>query len=193
MKVCVFGAASDIIDKKYIDEVEKRGEELAKRGHELVCGAGGNGLMGAAARGVHKQNGKITGVIPEFFREENIEKIFEECDEIIYTKTMAERKAKMEDLADAFMIVPGGMGTFEEFFEVLTLKQLGRHVKPIAIYDINGYYKRLKALLENAMAEKFIRDDCSLLYHYGDSAEAAIKYIEDDKQIKRDVHDLKNG
>ena len=159
MKVCIFGAASDEIAKFYIDAVEKLGEDLAKRGHELVFGAGGNGLMGAAARGVYKQGGKIYGVIPSFFRDENIEKIFDKCDELIYTETMAQRKAKMEELADAFIIVPGGMGTFEEFFEVLTLKQLGRHVKLIAIYDINGYYKKLEEFLELAMEERFIKDN----------------------------------
>ena len=106
---------------------------------------------------------------------------------------MAQRKAKMEDIAEAFIIVPGGIGTFEEFFEVLTLKQLGRHVKPIAIYDINGYYKELEMLLEHAMEEKFIRDNCKLLYYYSDNSEDVIKYIEEDKQIKMDVHELKNG
>lgn len=193
MKICIFGAASDEIAKFYIDAVEKLGEEIAKRGHELVFGAGGNGLMGAAARGVYKQGGKIYGVIPSFFRDENIEKIFEKCDELIYTETMSQRKAKMEDLADAFIIVPGGMGTFEEFFEVLTLKQLGRHVKPIAIYDINGYYKKLEEFLELAMEERFIKDNCKVLYDYSDDVHKIIEYIEKDKQIRHDVHDLKNG
>lgn len=193
MKICVFGAASNTIDNAYIQAVEKLGEMVAQRGHALVFGAGGNGLMGAAARGVHRCGGKIYGVIPTFFRDENVELIFDACDELIYTETMAERKSKMEDLADAFIIVPGGMGTFEEFFEVLTLKQLGRHVKPIAIFDINGYYKKLEEFLELAMQENFIKDNCKLLYGYCDTAEDALAYIEQDKKIRRDVHDLKNG
>ena len=81
--------------------------------------------MGAAARGMKAGGGKITGVIPNFFREETIEEIYSECDEIIFTDTMQERKKTMEDRADAFIVVPGGIGTFEEMFEVLTLKQLG--------------------------------------------------------------------
>ncbi len=193
MKICVFGAASNEIDSSYIEAVERLGELMAQRGHSLVFGAGGHGLMGAAARGVERCGGEIYGVIPEFFREESIEEIFSNCTELIFTETMAQRKTKMEDLADAFIIVPGGMGTFEEFFEVLTLKQLGRHVKPIAIYDINGYYKKLEAFLEIAMEEKFIRDNCKLLYDYSDNAETILEYIEQDKQIKHDVHDLKNG
>ncbi len=193
MKICVFGAASDKICDSYIKAVEALGEKFAKRGHSLVFGAGGNGLMGAAARGVKRGNGEIFGVIPHFFREENVEKIYDECTELIFTDTMAQRKTKMEDLADAFIVVPGGIGTFEEFFEVLTLKQLSRHTKPIAVYDINGYYKNMDAFLEVAYKEKFIREDCRELYCYSDDADVILDYIENDERIKRDVHDLKNG
>ena len=104
MKICVFGAASNAIDKSYITATEKLGQELAKRGHTLVFGAGGNGLMGAVARGVKSAGGKVIGVIPKFFKEDSIEKIFEECDELIFTETMAERKSTMENLSDAFVI-----------------------------------------------------------------------------------------
>ena len=193
MKICVFGAASNEIDKSYIEAVENLGELMAKRGHSLVFGAGGHGVMGAAARGAYKGGGKIYGVIPKFFDDENVELIFGKCDELIFTETMAQRKAKMEDIADAFIIAPGGIGTFEEFFEVLTLKQLGRHVKPIVIYDINGYYKDLLKFLDVAKEEKFIRDNLSLIYGYEDSAEKVLDYIENDKQIKHNVHELKNG
>lgn len=193
MKICVFGAASYEIDKSYIEAVEKLGEEMAKRGHALVFGAGGNGLMGAAARGVTKGGGEIYGVIPTFFRDETIELIYDKCTELIYTETMAERKTKMEDLAEAFIITPGGIGTLEEFFQVLTLKQLGRHVKPIVILDVNGYYKKLEAFLDAALEQKFINENCKNLYYYAKSAEDAVSYIENDKQIKKDVHDLKQG
>lgn len=193
MKICVFGAASSEIDKKYIDTIESFGKLLAQRGHSLVFGAGGNGLMGACARGVTDAGGKIYGVIPEFFKEENVELIYDKCDELIFTETMAQRKSKMEDLADAFVIVPGGIGTFEEFFEVLTLKQLARHVKPIAIYDIGGYYKLMEDFLGVAYEERFIRKDCRLLYCHSENPEEVLDYIENDKQIRRDVHDLKNG
>ena len=193
MKICVFGAASNEIDNSYIELVEKLGKEMAKRGHSLVFGAGGNGLMGAAARGVYSGGGKITGVIPKFFKEENIELIFDKCDEIVYTETMAERKATMEDLADAFIIVPGGIGTFEEFFEVLTLKQLGRHAKPITVLDINNYYKDLEEFLETSVKEKFIRGGCKDLYFYSTSIDEIITHIENDKQIKPDVHEVKIG
>ena len=160
MNICIYGAASKTLDEKYIKAVENLGYILAKRNHGLIFGGGRNGLMGAAARGVTKGGGKIQGVIPSFFKEENIEGIYDKCDELIFTETMAQRKAKMEDLADAFVIVPGGIGTFEELFEVLTLKQLGRHNKAIVFYDIKDYYVMIEKLLEKGFEERFIRDDC---------------------------------
>ncbi len=191
MKICVFGAASNEINESYIQKVENLGKEMAKRGHSLVFGAGGGGLMGAAARGVFEEKGSITGVIPSFFRDEEIEAIFENCTEIIYTETMAQRKTKMEDLADAFIVVPGGIGTFEEFFEVLTLRQLTRHSKPIAVLDINGYYKKLEEFLKISVEERFIRDDCKNLYFYSADIDQILSYIENYHCEKLDVHELK--
>ena len=193
MKICVFGAASNEIDPKYIELVEEFGEMMAKRGHSLVFGAGANGLMGAAARGVTKGGGKIQGVIPSFFKKENIEGIYDKCDELIYTETMAQRKAKMEDLADAFVIVPGGIGTFEELFEVLTLKQLGRHNKAIVFYDIKDYYVSIEKLLEKGFEERFIRNDCRELYYYTENPTDALDYIDNYKPSGLTVHDLKDG
>lgn len=193
MKVCVFGAASNEINKDYITIVEEFGEAMAKRGHSLVFGAGYNGLMGACARGVTKQNGEILGVVPSFFQEEKIEQLYDKCDKIIYTETMSQRKAIMEDEADAFVIVPGGIGTYEEFFEVLTLKQLARHTKPIAIYNINNYYDNLNALLKVSFDEGFIRNDCRKLFFLSKDPEEILNYIENDKREKIDLHVLKNG
>ncbi|MBQ7923465.1 MAG: TIGR00730 family Rossman fold protein [Clostridia bacterium] len=151
MRICVYGAASPTIDKEYFEKVEYMGSEMAKRGHSLVFGGGGNGLMGAAARGVRAEGGYIMGVIPKFFDEENVEAICDFCDELIMPDTMRQRKQIMEDNADAFIVVPGGIGTYEEFFEILTLKQLCRHNKPIAIYNIKNYYAELIETMEKAM------------------------------------------
>lgn len=193
MNICVYGAASNQIDDKYIKATEEFSEYFAKRGHNLVFGAGGSGLMGAAARGVKKGGGEIFGFIPEFFRKENIEELFGECTNLTFTKDMAERKSNMEDKADAFVIVPGGIGTFEEFFQVLTLKQLGRHTKPIVIYDIDGYYKKLEEFLDFSITQKFIKDNCKKLYGYETDPEKVFEYIENDKQIRFDVHEMKQG
>lgn len=193
MNICVYGAASTKIDKSYIDAVEELGLSMAKQGDSLVFGAGGNGLMGAAARGVKEGGGKITGVIPYFFRDEEIEEIYGECDELIFTETMRERKAKMEELADAFIIVPGGIGTFEEFFEILTLKQLGRHDKPIAIYNVNGFYDNIEKLMYDAMNEKFIRSNCRMLYMIFSDIDEMFAYVHRSSSLGLTVHDLKDG
>lgn len=193
MKICIFGAASPKIDEIYITAVEELGEMLAKRGHELVFGAGTNGLMGAAARGFKRGGGKITGVIPHFFREEKIEAIYDECDEIIFTDTMSERKKTMEDNADAFIIVPGGIGTFEEFYEVLTLKQLGRHKKPIAIYNIEGFYDDIINAMEKAVEKGFINESCRSIYMCGVSRESVINYIENSEGADFSVSEMKEG
>lgn len=193
MRICVYGAASPTIDKSYIEAVEKMGKEMVLRGHSLVFGGGGNGLMGAAARGVRSEGGKILGVIPKFFNEEDIEAICDFCDELIQPNTMRERKQIMEDNSDAFIVVPGGIGTFEEFFEILTLKQLCRHNKPIAIYNINGYYDELNMVLIEAMKKNFIREDCSDLYEITDDLEKVFAYVENTESKIHTVKELKDG
>ncbi len=193
MKICIFGASSEHIDASYKSETEKLGYELARRGHELIFGAGSGGLMGAAARGFTRGGGRITGVIPEFFRDDGVEPIYAKCDEIIYTKTMAERKQTMEDLADAFIIVPGGVGTFEEFFEVLTLKQLGRHNKAMTVFDINDYYVELEKFMEIASEQKFITFECNELYSVVKSAGDAVDKIENYVPTATPWQKLKNG
>ncbi len=193
MRICVYGAASPTIDKKYIDVTEALGETLAKRGHNLIFGGGGNGLMGAAARGFKKGNANIIGVIPQFFDKENIEAIYDKCDKLIMPETMRERKQIMEDNADAFIIVPGGIGTYEEFFEILTLKQLCRHQKPIALYNMFGYYNELNATMLSAIDKEFIKDNCVHLYLLSDNIDDIIKYIEAPVVTSYTLKDFKNG
>lgn len=182
MNICVFGAASPKIDLEYIDACEKLCEKMAKRGHNLVFGGGARGLMGAAARGTRRGGGKVIGVIPQFFIDEDIEPLYEACDELILTKDMAERKDKMEELSDAFIIAPGGIGTFEEFFQMLVLKQLDRHNKSIAIYNVNGYYFGIEALMHTGAKESFLREDTLKLYKTFDTdeVEEMLDYVETD-------------
>lgn len=193
MKVCIFGAASDKIDSVYIERVEALSKRLGERGHSLVFGAGANGVMGAAARGFYAAGAHITGIIPSFFKDEDIEAIYDSCDEIIYTETMNQRKNKMEDMADLFIIAPGGIGTFEELFEVLTLKQLGRHKKPIVFYNINGYYDDLMRFMERATDEGFIRHNCAALYICSQNDDEVIDYVENPAPLNYTVKDMKRG
>lgn len=193
MKICVFGAASPKIDSIFIEKTEEMGAELARRGHTLVFGAGNNGLMGAAARGAKSLGGEIVGIVPKFFEDENIEAVYKECDDFIETDSMRDRKMMMEEMSDAFIIVPGGIGTFEEFFEVLTLKQLRRHDKPIAIYNIENYYDELEAVMNVSMSKGFINDNCKSLYFFTDKAKEIFDYIENSDGVRFGVRDLKDG
>ena len=178
MKICIFGAASAQIDRCYVEAVEDLAEKMAKRGHSLVFGAGGSGLMGAAARGTKRGGGYIHGVIPKFFREERLESIYDQCDALTFTDTMAERKTTMEDDCDAFIIVPGGIGTLEEFYEVITLKQLGRHHKAIAFYNLNGYYDTLEKFMHEMSEKKFMAAACHEMYRIFTDAEELFAYLE---------------
>ena len=187
MNICVFCASSETIDKSYLSSGEQFGEMLAENGHSLVFGAGRFGIMGAVARGVRRKGGKAIGVIPTFFDESEV--AFSDC-ELIYTETMRERKQIMEDNSGAFVIMPGGIGTFEEFFEILTLKQLRRHTKPIIIYNVNGYYDPLLNLMEAAIAQNFMADKCHDLYFVTDSADRVFEYINDYKPYSYDKYEF---
>ncbi len=193
MRICVYGAASPTIEEKYFKAVEEMGKTLAERGHSLVFGAGGNGLMGAAARGFRDGGATIVGVIPEFFRDEKIEAICDFCNELIYTEDMRDRKEIMEQNADAFIVVPGGIGTYEEFFEILTSKQLCRHNKPIAVYNLFGFYEDLNNAMNTAIEKNFIKENCRDLLCLSSSLDDIIKYIETPVTETRTVSDLKEG
>ncbi len=193
MRICVYGAASPTIDQEYIKQVEQMGKVMVERGHSLVFGGGGNGLMGAAARGVRSAGGHILGVIPKFFDDESVEEICDFCDELIEPDTMRERKQIMEDNADAFIVTPGGIGTFEEFFEILTLKQLCRHNKPIAIYNLQGYYDELENVMKSAVKKNFIKENCMDLYTLTDDLDTLFAYLEKPVEGTRIIKELKDG
>lgn len=172
----MYGASSDEIDPRYIADTEQLGRCIARRGHSLIFGGGAAGLMGAAARGMTAGGGEIIGIAPSFFNVDGI--LYEGCTKFIYTDTMHERKYRMEELSDAFIISPGGIGTYEEFFEALTLKQLGRHNKPIVLFNLYGYYDDLLALLDNAVRGNFMRSSSRDLVQAFDEADKMLDYIE---------------
>ena len=185
MNVCIFGASNDLIDKKYIKSAYDLGASLAKKGHGLVFGGGACGVMGASARGFHENGGYILGVAPEFMSEYNL--FSENCTDFKITKTMAERKTYMEDHADAFIIAPGGIGTYEEFFEVYTLKQLNRHSKAIAIFNPYGYYDDLIKMLRHTVSESFMQQESLDLVADFCEAKDLIEYLENYHATKTDV------
>ncbi len=190
LKICVYGASSTELDPSFITAGEKLGRIMAEKGIGLVFGGGANGMMGAVARGVYSKGGSITGVAPKFFNADGI--LFEHCDEMIRTETMRQRKQMMDDLSDGFIVTPGGIGTFEEFFEVLTLRQLLQSKKPIAVLNTNGYYNALQSMMQNAIDGKFAREECLELYTVVDTPEDAISYIQSYKAKDGSLENYKN-
>ena len=176
MKICIYGASSNEIASEYLHAGEVLGTAMARRGHDLVFGGGNTGLMGAVARGVHNGGRKVIGVAPRFFKVDGI--LYPKCDEIVYTDTMRQRKEKMEELSDAFLITPGGIGTLDEFFEIFTLRQLDRHRKPIAMLDPNGYYQPIVTLLGRMKEEKFLTNDCLKLIRISPNPEEILDFLE---------------
>ena len=176
MNICLYGASSSAIAKSYINPTEELGAKIAERGHTLIYGGGAEGLMGAAARGAYSQGGKIIGIVPSFLNVDGI--LFDNCDEMIFTETMRERKQLLEEKSDAFIVTPGGVGTYDEFFEILTLKQLGRHSKPIAVFNINGYFDSLIEQLKNAVRKQFMNPESFELCFFTDNADKLINYLE---------------
>ena len=190
MNICVYGASSNDIDKRYITAAEDLGKNMAKRSHTLVYGAGANGVMGGTARGITLGGGKIIGIVPSFFNVDGM--LYDKCDKLIRTTTMRERKQIMEDTADAFIMAPGGIGTFDEFFEMLTLKQLSRHTKAIAIFNVSGYFDSLISMLENAISQNFINEQCKELYRVFSDIDDMLDYIENYVPTDLNIINLKN-
>lgn len=185
MNVCIYGASSTALDDVYYRESEKLGEQLAKNGYGLVFGAGNRGLMGSAARGAHAGDGYILGIVPSFFDMPGV--IYQDCTELITTETMRERKQLMEEHSDAIVVLPGGIGTFEEFFEIYTLKQLGRVRHPIIIFNINRYYDPLLTMLEHAVREHFLDGEAMQLFVIRNSVEEVIETLKNSDQLS-DTH-----
>lgn len=175
MKICVFGASSDRIRREYLDAAHEFGRALAKAGHELWFGGGAHGVMGEAARGADEAGGVIVGVAPTFFDTGDI--LYKSCTRFIYTDTMRERKAQLEEGADAFAVLPGGIGTYEEFFEALVLCQLDQMHKPIAVYNVGGCYDALRALLEDTVYEGFMDAANLTLCRFCGTADEAMSYF----------------
>ena len=178
MELCLFGAASDAVPSVYITQTELLGEALAARGHSLLFGGGATGMMGAAARGVHRRGGRVVGVAPSFFDRPGI--LSELCDELILTDTMDERKAIMENRADAFIVAPGGIGTLDEFFEVLTLRSLGQLDKPVVLYNIDGYFDGLLSFLKTMEDQCFIQPSLWACLGVFSQAEELLDHLETD-------------
>lgn len=150
-RITVFCGSSFGTDEIYKEQAALLGQTLAKQNIELVYGGANVGLMGAVADGALNEGGKVIGVLPDFLRSKEI--AHTGLTELILVESMHERKTKMSDLCDGVIALPGGFGTLEELFEMITWAQLGLHKKPIAILNINGFYNSLLELIQT-MADK---------------------------------------
>ena len=158
---CVYGGASDKIEARHKQKIEKLGGIIADGGFSLVYGAGATGCMGAVARGTQENGGFVMGITPDFIGE--FEAIFD-CDNTVKVDTMAERKTLMEKHADVFFVAPGGIGTMDEFFQVLTLKYLRRLDVPIVILNLDGFYDTLIALIRDLVKKGAVSEGIHELY-----------------------------
>lgn len=158
---CVYGGASDRIAEKNIKDIEKLGNIIAEKDFSLVYGAGASGCMGAVARGVAEKDGYVMGISPNFISE--FEAIYD-CDNTVMVETMSERKMLMEKHADVYFIAPGGVGTMDEFFQVLTLKYLKRISEPIVLLNIDGFYDSLILFIDDLVKKGAVIEDIHKLY-----------------------------
>lgn len=154
MKVCVYCSSAQGLAPELYEAAEQFGRALARRGHTLVYGGYNQGIMGAVAGGAGAQGGEIVAVVPKIFDRDGF--AYEGCTRVIRTATMSERKAAMEAEGDALAVLPGGIGTFDEFFEALVLKTLGELDQPMGVWNLNGCFDALEALLDASVAGGFL-------------------------------------
>ena len=176
LSVCVFCASAEGLPEPHHDAARRLGRLIAERGHRLVYGGGRVGLMGEGARAVHDLGGKIFGAIPEGLVSREL--AYHPADELVVTATMRERKAAMDEQADAFVALPGGFGTLEELVEVITLRQLRLHDRPIVVVDVQGCYQPFIALAREMVEQGFAPAGEGRLFEVAASPEQAIELVE---------------
>jgi uncharacterized protein (TIGR00730 family) len=174
--VTVFCGSSDLVDAKYFDAARELGEKLARRRWRLVYGGGSVGLMGELARTVLAHGGAVTGVIPKALLDLGVGETT--VTELVVTEGLRDRKAIMDSRGDAFVALPGGMGTFEEILEVMTLKQLGYHRKPVAVLDLDGYYEPLWTQIQRGIDLGFIKAEYLDVWYPAPDVDALLRYLE---------------
>lgn len=184
MNICVFSSSSNAISKIYFEEAQKLGTLIGEQGHTLVNGGANVGLMEAVTVAASQAGAKTIGIIPERFIKRSLAST--NSHEVISTGDMQERKARMREISDAFIALPGGFGTLEEILEVLTLRQLSYHAKPVAFVNTNNFFKHLFKQFEVSFVEKFAKEVYRSLYFSAVNAEQAMNYIEEFKPIELD-------
>ena len=173
--VTVYCSSSNHVPRVYLDAAADLGRAIAQGGWELVYGGNAVGSMGVLADAARAAGGRVVGVTPQVLVDLGITD--EKCDELIVTGGMRERKALLEERGDAFVTLPGGVGTFEELFEILVGRLLGYHDKPIVLLDVAGYYAPLLAMIEHGIEQKFIKPKAREAYFVATTVAAAVEYL----------------
>ena len=177
MNICIFGASSNDIAGIYFDEVYHLGELMAEKGYRLVYGGGQTGLMGAAVRGLKNKGGYAIGISPAFFDDGVL--LYKGNDELIYTRDLSDRKVKMLEMSDAFIAVPGGIGTYDELFEAFVENQIGTFDKPLILLNTDGFYTKLWEFIMEARDKGFIYGGTEKCCHLANTPEEALEIIKE--------------
>jgi uncharacterized protein (TIGR00730 family) len=173
--ICVFCGSSPGADPRYAQAARELGRGIAERNFALVFGGGNIGLMGETARAVRDGGAPVIGILPAFLR--HLEPPLKSAQELIILPDLFQRKDRMIAMSDAFILLPGGLGTLDEFFEVVTAAQLHVHAKPIIAINVAGFYDPLRALLDHVIAQGFAKPDAQSLYRIVDTPEEALAAI----------------
>lgn len=174
-KIGVFAGSSDWAIPHFKEEVEKLADLLVKNNYSIVYGAGKVGLMGVIARRYYEHKGVLIGVVPHYLNRSEL--VFEHCNELIVTRDLHERKEIMENLSDAFIVLPGGIGTMDEFLNVLASKQLRYHHKPLFLLNINNFFHFVQDMMETMSHYRFIRDEHNHLFQCVNTSEELVNEL----------------
>jgi cytokinin riboside 5'-monophosphate phosphoribohydrolase len=176
MNICVFSSSSNALDDIYFREAESLGNLIGSHGHVLINGGANVGLMEAITLAAKNAGARTLGIIPELMKGKNL--ISNHAHEVEITMNMADRKARMRELSDAFIALPGGFGTLEEILEVITLKQLDYHRKPVVFINTGDFFKFLFLQFEHSYSSRFAKPEYRKLYYVSSDSADALSYIE---------------
>ncbi len=176
MRFTVYTSSSDAVDDRYRAAARAFGYRIGERGDALVYGGTDVGLMGVLALATREAGGHVTGVLPQLMADRGL--VDHGCDELLITDGMGDRKRAMYERADAFVALPGGLGTLEELLEVLTLKQLGYHDKPILLLDVAGFWQPLLATFDHLFELGFAKPEYAELWHVAGDLDGLFAYVD---------------
>jgi len=178
--ICVYCSSSDAVDTVYQEQAETLGKLIGSRGDRLVFGGGEVGLMGILAHSVKEHGGQVLAIIPKKLHKLGI--AFENADETIISNDLRDRKGLMDEKSDSFVALPGGIGTAEEFLEILSLKYLRYHSRPITLINTRGFYQPLLQFLDRMYAENFAKPTVKYLFHVMEDSRELYPYLENYKE-----------